>query len=99
MRRHWGRYPQNCRLTPPDPNIDYWRVPNLVAFFAQNARVLPVEVNAKTLLTWQPGDIVTWKMPGGGDHIGLLADRRNLQGVPLVIHNLGRVAEQDVLRQ
>jgi len=99
MRHHWSRYPHKWGLTRPDPNIDHRRVPNLAAFFAQNARVLPVEVNAKTLPTWQPGDIVTWKMPGGGDHIGLLADRRNLQGVPLVIHNLGRVAEQDVLRQ
>ena len=99
MIRHWDEYPHRWGLSGPDPNIDHRRVPNLAVFFARHGQTLPVAVTSKTLSTWQPGDIVVWKMPGGGDHIGLLADRRDLQGVPLVIHNLGRVAEQDVLTQ
>ena len=53
MRRHWGRYPQNCGLTRPDPNIDYWRVPNLTIFSSCHAETLPIEVNIRTLPTWQ----------------------------------------------
>jgi len=97
MRRHWDRYPHKWGLARPDPNIDHRRVPNLAVFFAHNGQTLPVEVSAKTLPTWQPGDIVTWKLPGGADHIGLVSGRRNLQGIPLVIHNMSRTAEQDVL--
>ena len=52
MRRHWGRYPQNCRLTRPDPNIDHWRVPNLTVFSSCHAKTLPIEVNIRTLPTW-----------------------------------------------
>ena len=58
---------------------------------------LPNMVTPKTLSTWEPGDIVCWKMPGGGDHTGLVSDRRDLRGIPLVIHNLGGCQEQDVL--
>ena len=99
MRLHWDRYPHKWGLTRPDPNIDHRRVPNLTAFFSHHGKTLPVEVTAKTLPTWQPGDIVTWKISGSTDHIGVLSGHRNLQGVPLVIHNMSRTAEQDVLTQ
>ena len=99
MARHWDQYPHRWGLSHPDPNIDHRRVPNLAVFFTHHGQILPRAVTPKTLSTWQPGDIVVWKMSNGGDHIGLLADRRDLQGIPLVIHNLGRVAEQDVLTQ
>ena len=96
MERYWEQYPHRWGLMRPYPNIDHRRVPNL-AVFAHHGPALPLAVTAKTLPTWQPGDIVVWKMSGGGDPIGLLADRRDLPGIPIVIHNLGRVAEQDVL--
>lgn len=97
MTRHWDQYPHQWGLSRPDPNIDQRRVPNLAVFFRRNGKTLPNTVTPQTLPTWQPGDIVCWKMPGGGDHTGLVSDRRDPRGIPLVIHNLGRCEEQDVL--
>ncbi len=97
MARHWDRYPHRWGLARPDRNIDHRRVPNLAVFFTRHGRVLPSAVNTKTLPTWQPGDIVAWKLPPNTDHIGIVSDRRDAQGIPLVIHNLSRCAEQDAL--
>ncbi len=97
MKRRWEAYPHSYGLARPDPNIDHRRVPNLAVFFRRHGRALPNTVTPHTLPTWQPGDIVCWKMPGGGDHTGLISSRRDLQGIPLVIHNLGGCREQDVL--
>ncbi len=97
MTRHWDRYPHSYHLAWPDPNIDHRRVPNLAVFFRRQGQTLPNAVTPKTLSTWQPGDIVCWKLPGGFDHTGLISDRRDTRGVPFVIHNLGGCQEQDVL--
>lgn len=97
MAAHWDQYPHQSGLPRPDRNIDHRRVPNLARFFARHGQVLTNAVSPKTLPQWQPGDIVCWKIPS--DHIGLVSDRRDPQGVPLVIHNLGPCAEQDVLTQ
>ena len=97
MKRRWNAYPHSYHLARPDPNIDHRRVPNLAVFFRRHGRVLPNAVTPKTLPTWQPGDVVCWKLPNGLDHTGLVSDRRDGRGIPLVIHNLDRCAEQDVL--
>lgn len=97
MIRHWDEYPHSYGLRRPDPNIDHRRVPNLSVFFRHHGQSLPNAVMPQTLWTWQPGDIVCWKMPGGADHTGVVSDRRNASGVPLVIHNIGGCQEQDVL--
>jgi uncharacterized protein YijF (DUF1287 family) len=75
-----------------DPNIDHRRVKNLQAYFA--ARGYRVRG------AFAPGDIVIWKLPGSHlDHIGICSDKRNTQGEPLMIHNVGAGAqEEDVLR-
>jgi uncharacterized protein YijF (DUF1287 family) len=75
-----------------DPNIDHRRVKNLQAYFA--ARGYRVRD------AFRPGDIVVWKLPGSNlDHIGICSDRKNRRGEPLIIHNVGRGAqEEDVLR-
>jgi uncharacterized protein YijF (DUF1287 family) len=40
---------------------------------------------------------VTWRLPGGLAHIGLIADR-GIEGRPLVVHNIGAGAQlEDVL--
>ena len=47
----------------------------------------------------RPGDLVTWDLPGGLTHIGIVSDRKNVRGVPLILHNIGPVAsEADCLR-
>ncbi len=46
---------------------------------------------------WKAGDIVYWKLPNGLDHCGVVSDRLNGKGLPLVIHNIWQTAEEDVL--
>jgi len=69
-----------------DTNIDHRRVPNLRVFFSRHGQSLPVTESASDYL---PGDIVTWKLPRGYDHIGMVIDRRSWTGRPLVEHNIG----------
>lgn len=42
---------------------------------------------------WQPGDIVTF----GTSHIGIISDKRNKKGIPYLIHNSGKLREEDAL--
>jgi uncharacterized protein len=39
---------------------------------------------------YHPGDLVTWRLPSGVPHIGIVAAERMRDGVPLMIHNIGR---------
>ncbi len=87
-RKLWGS-------SRPDTSIDHRRVPNLVTFFGRHGEKLPVPPGAGG---WDPGDIVTWRLPSGVPHIGIVSGRLSTGGVRLVIHNIGRgVQEEDVL--
>lgn len=44
---------------------------------------------SKDAKDYAAGDIVTWRVPPGLPHIGLVADVRTAAGVPLIIHNIG----------
>jgi uncharacterized protein YijF (DUF1287 family) len=89
MRQHFADYPHLWKLAAPDPNIDHRRVANLAAFFTRHGDKLPVSAAAED---YRPGDIVTWRLPGGLAHIGLTADR-GIEGRPLVVHNIGAGAQ------
>ena len=65
----------------PAPNIDFRRVPNLKVFFERNAKVLTTDL--EQIGEWQPGDIVVF----GNDHVAIISDKRNEQGIPYIIHN------------
>lgn len=82
------------RAAKRDPNIDFRRVPNQKAFFARHGASLPtllIPGDRKNLAGWQPGDIVTFTNP---DHIAILSDMRNADGVPFLLHNDGPVASE-----
>jgi uncharacterized protein len=85
MTRDFAAYPHLWGLTRPDPNIDHRRVPNLQVFFARHGESLAVTQNPAD---YRPGDIVTWRLPGGHPHIGLVSDRSGEER-PLMIHNIG----------
>ena len=94
MRRNFDQYPRLWGLSRPDPNIDHRRVPNLARFFARRGAALPITAAAQD---YRAGDIVTWRLPGGEAHIGLVANRIE-NGRPLVVHNIGeRTRLDDVL--
>ena len=95
MSRAWGDYPKLWGLARPDPSIDHRRVPNLVTFFARHGEVLPV---SRAALSYRPGELVTWRLPSGVPHIGIVGNRFTPSGSPLVVHNIGRGAvEEDIL--
>ena len=95
MRRHFDAYPKSWGLRGTDRNIDHRRVPNLQIFFTRHGHKLAITKRAED---YQPGDIVTWRLSNGLPHIGLVSDRRNREGVPLILHNIGAgTQEQDLL--
>lgn len=97
MRDNFNLYPQNWDLTGPDPNIDHRRVPNQMKFFERHGQSLPLSVTGEDLETWQWGDIVYMKFPNGLEHCGIISDRKNSRGIPLVIHNASIAREEDCL--
>lgn len=95
MRAHFRLYPQRWGLKGPDRNIDHRRVPNLQVYFQRHARSLPPTRDAQD---YEAGDIVSWNLPDGRPHIGIVSDRKAEDGTPLVIHNIGAgVQEEDML--
>ncbi|HRF54810.1 MAG TPA: DUF1287 domain-containing protein [Aquimonas sp.] len=95
MRQHFDAYPKFWGLRGTDRNIDHRRVPNLQTFFTRHGHKLTITDHAED---YQPGDIVTWRLSNGLPHIGLVSDRRNREGVPLILHNIGAgTQEQDLL--
>jgi uncharacterized protein YijF (DUF1287 family) len=93
MRRHFSRYPQFWGLKQPDSNIDHRRVPNLRVFFTRQGQSLPVTEDPAD---YQPGDLVTWMLPGNLPHIGIVAAQRSTDGLrPLIIHNIGAGPQQE----
>lgn len=95
MKASFGAYPKLWGLTKTDRNIDHRRVPNLQTLFARIGAELPRSDGPTPYL---PGDIVTWMLPGNLPHIGIVSDRRTADGTPLILHNIGRGAqEEDIL--
>jgi uncharacterized protein YijF (DUF1287 family) len=88
MLSAFGEYPQIWGLKRPDPNIDHRRVPNLQAYFRRSGAALPLVRQAER---FEPGDLVTWMLPGNLPHIGMAIDRRSSSGArALIVHNIGR---------
>lgn len=85
-------YPERYDIISPDPNIDHRRAENQMIFFDNYFTVLGEDDK------WESGDIVYWRV-GDGLHTGIISNKKNSDGVNLVIHNsVGRGArEEDVL--
>lgn len=92
----FSAYPRLWGHTQPDPNIDHRRVPNLQTFFQRQEAALPVTRDPRDS---QPGDPVTWMLPGNLPHIGIVMDRRSADAQRhLIVHNVGSGPEiADVL--
>jgi uncharacterized protein YijF (DUF1287 family) len=96
MKSNFSSYPTKWSLTGTDSNIDHRRVPNLQTFFARKGKQITTTGSADTFL---PGDIVTWDLGGGVDHVGIVV---NVWYKPsqryLIVHNIGAGARmEDVL--
>ena len=91
MVENYSLYPDAWKLTRPDKNIDHRRVRNLMKFFERKGISKSVTNNAVEYL---PGDIVTWDLGSGIDHIGIVINKKSVDGFrPLVVHNIGNGPE------
>lgn len=90
IRNHREAYPE---IKVIDKNIDYRRVRNLKIFFDRTA--FPLTPDMKQIEKWQGGDIVIFP-----NHIAVVSDRRNKEGIPYIIHHGGQpVYEEDALKR
>jgi uncharacterized protein YijF (DUF1287 family) len=87
MQANFSAYPTRWGLKGPDSNIDHRRVPNLETYFARKGKSQGI---ANRSDDFQPGDLVTWDMGTGQDHIGMVV---NVWFKPsqhyLIVHNIG----------
>jgi uncharacterized protein YijF (DUF1287 family) len=87
MKGNFSVYPTRWGLKGTDVNIDHRRVPNLQTFFTRKGKSLATNSGSENFL---PGDIVTWDLGGGVDHVGLVV---NVWSKPsqryLIVHNIG----------
>lgn len=83
------------RISMIDKNIDFRRVVNLRVFFDKYATILTNDIN--DIDEWMPGDIVIF---GNNNHIGIVSDYRNKQGIVYILHNGGQpIREEDYLKR
>lgn len=95
MLSAWDKYPNLWRLKKPDTHIDHRRVPNLMTFFKRHGETLAIGNDHNS---FQPGNIVTWRLSSGVPHIGIVSDQYSASGVPLIIHNIGAGTQiEDIL--
>ncbi len=81
----------------PDPNIDFRRVKNQHVFFEKYAASFTTEVkpyNKKNLYQWQAGDIIVLRK---GEHVAIVSDKREKNGVPYIIHNSSTYPKEEYL--
>src|SRR6185436_96528 len=71
MKGNFSAYPTKWGLNATDANIDHRRVPNLQTYFARQGKQVETTGAAET---FQPGDVVTWDLGGGVDHVGIVVN-------------------------
>jgi uncharacterized protein len=96
MTRAWSDYPKKWGSSRPDSNIDHRRVPNMMTYFTRKQKTVSSTSNPDD---YHPGDLVTWDLGGGVDHIGIVTDMVSPNGSRcLIAHNIGAGARvEDVL--
>ena len=91
MKRNFEAYPTKWGLKKPDPNIDHRRVPNLRTYFERKGKSLPISNNPEN---YSPGDVVSWDLGGGVDHIGAVTNVwSDTSQSYMMVHNIGAGAK------
>lgn len=97
MVQNFAVYPRKWKWISgkPDSNIDHRRVPNLMIFFQRKGEMLPISDHAED---YGPGDLVTYDLGGNVPHIGIVVDRKGVNGRYMIEHNIGQGPKiEDVL--
>lgn len=93
MKKNFGAYPKKWGLKSPDKNIDHRRVPNIATYFRRKG--YQVTNSQYKTADFRAGDIVTWDLPKGLVHIGIVSDKKTPTGIPLIIHNIGQGTKEE----
>lgn len=89
LKTNFSKYPnlKKWGLTKPDTNIDHRRVPNLEIFFSRKGQKLKITNNPDD---YKVGEIVTWLINNKLPHIGIVTNKKSLDGKrPMIVHNVG----------
>lgn len=82
-----SEYPTKWGANAPDKNIDHRRVLNLMKYFERHGKSLPISDAAAD---YQPGDVVSWELSSGVDHIGIVTNMLSESADRyLIVHNIG----------
>lgn len=92
MRKNFSLYPKKWGLKKADSNIDHRRVPNLMTYFGRKGWSKPITDKNED---YKPGDLVCWTLPHGVPHIGVVSDKKEVDGTPLIIHNIGAGVQEE----
>lgn len=95
INNHITENKQLYNIQTIDKNIDFRRVKNLNIYFKNTAISLTTNINE--IEKWQGGDIIVFK-----NHIGIVSDKRNKNGVPYLIHHANPYQiyyEEDILEK
>lgn len=85
-------YPNKYDIESIDKNIDFRRVKNIQVYLESYAIKLTTDLNK--IEEWQAGDIVVFS-----NHIAIVSDKRNIHGIPYILHNAGRpLYEEDAIQ-
>ncbi len=87
MKSNFNAYPKIWGLRTTDKNIDHRRVPNLMTFFKRKGAEKTITNVAANYI---PGDIVCWNLGGAITHIGIVVNKKSIDGKRnLIVHNIG----------
>lgn len=87
MQANFEKYPKIWGLKKPDTNIDHRRVPNLMTFFSRFGETKKITNNPQD---YKVGDIVCWNLGGAITHIGIVVNKKSIDGKRnLIVHNIG----------
>ena len=91
MKWHRWAYPLKSIVQALDPSIVHRRVLNMECYFRRHGWA----VASNAIVDFLPGDIVTCRVSGKLPHVMIVSDRCDTNGVPLVIHNIGKGTKED----
>ena len=91
MKWHRWAYPLKSIFQAVDSSIVHRRVLNMECYFRRRGWT----VASNAVGDFLPGDIVTCRVTGILPHVMIVSDRVGADGVPLVIHNVGKGAKEE----
>ena len=91
MKWHRWAYPLKSIVQALDSSIVHRRVLNMECYFRRHGWT----VKSNAVGDFLPGDIVTCRVSGTLPHVMIVSDTVDANGVPLVIHNIGKGTKED----